>query len=97
MALRQFPPHQGVKLTARVTEDGDAVDAATVTCDITDPNAATTQYTLAGGTITHVSVGLYRVDVTPTVAGTWTYRFRTTSPNTSTADLTFVVPASVFS
>jgi hypothetical protein len=61
------------------------IDATTVVCDVLGPNAVTTSYSLAGGTITRASVGTYKLLLAPTLNGLYEYQF--TSGGTVTTSL----------
>jgi hypothetical protein len=62
-------------LTNTFTVGGTLTDPTTITLVITDPQGALTTYTFALAEITKVSVGLYRKDITCSLAGEWQYEW----------------------
>jgi hypothetical protein len=71
MSVPEFVNGEVVTLEASVRVYGELTDPTTVTLTVTDPSANAAQYTYAGGTVTRVSEGQYRKQVTTDEAGTW--------------------------
>lgn len=77
---------------------GDDVDPSTVTFKLYSPSGQTTTYVFgADAQISQTSTGDYFVDVTPTEAGRWHFRWSSTGTNQNSAvEGQFVVQASPF-
>ena len=54
---------------------GTPTDPSTITLKVRPPGGTQTYYTFAGGQLIKDSTGVYRIDLTVTVAGAWTYRW----------------------
>lgn len=62
--------HDRVRLDATFTTGGSLVDPTTVTFDVKKPNNSIVTY-LYPTTVSRVSLGLYRVEVSIDRSGTW--------------------------
>jgi hypothetical protein len=76
---------------------GAAVDPGAVTLWLQDPNGSQTSYTYSGGQVVRTGTGQYYCNVTPDLAGRWTYKWQGTTPaEVSSPDSYFIVRASAF-
>lgn len=101
MATNNYTRNTGVRCTGTFVVSNVLTDPSVVTIKILDPN--NTQTTYVYGTDSQVAkspsvpTGSFYIDVYPTVAGTWQYRFEGTGPASGAAEGSFYVPASSFS
>jgi hypothetical protein len=85
--------------TAEDADDWQPVDPDTVTAKLMDPAAVVTVHdylSSPGADIVRDDVGEYHLDLTPTVAGLWTFGFYSTGVGQAAAEGTFRVAASAF-
>lgn len=78
--------------------EGVDVDPTTVTFKLYSPEFSTTTYVYGSDVeVIRPTTGNYYIDVSPTVAGRWAYRWASTGTNKASAvEGTFVVQTSVF-
>lgn len=77
-----YPQGKTVHLSTTVRNDsGQIVDASTVTATVRAPDGTETTY--SGGQVSHDGLGVYSIAVVLAQAGTWVYRFDSTSPDTA--------------
>lgn len=72
--------------------DGALVAPSAVTLKYRSPSGAVT--TIAGGSLTNPSTGLYTYDLTVDAAGVWTYRYESTGTAAAQEEATFIVRSS---
>lgn len=82
-----------LRLSIEVRQNGQLVDPTEVTLIIEKPDQSETVLTLTGTDITRESLGKFYYDADLDQAGTWEYRWKTTSPK-GARESYFVVPAS---
>jgi hypothetical protein len=76
-------------------ETGQPADPTVVSLFLLSPNGQTTTLTLAGGQVVREGTGVYTYTFTPSVSGTWTYKWQGTGAVVATsADTTFDVATS---
>jgi hypothetical protein len=81
----EYPLGQEITLTFKVDVAGTLTDAATVTAEVLNPDGTTTTNTLAGGTVTHSSLGTYTLTLTPP-SGPYRVQWTATAPDTAQYD-----------
>jgi hypothetical protein len=79
------------RLSNTFTVAGTPTDPTTVSLAITTPSGVLTTYTLAGGTVTQDSTGVFHKDVTCSEAGEWQYQWTGTGTASDTTVGTFTV------
>lgn len=79
------------RLTNTFTVADVPTDPTTVSLTVTAPSGGATVYTLAGGTVTRDSAGVFHKDVACSEAGEWTYQWVGTGTATDTTVGTFSV------
>lgn len=85
--------------TADDADDWQPVDPDTVSFLTKDPNGDVEQYDYLGsppGDVVRDDVGEYHLNISPTIAGTWTYRVESTGNGQAANEQTFVIQASAF-
>lgn len=87
-----------VRVTATFTNSsGAAADPTAILMKQKDPTPTTTTYTyLTDVALVKDSTGVYHVDVYPTIAGTWYYRFEGTGTVQAASENSFIVNPSKF-
>jgi hypothetical protein len=84
--------------TALDADDWQPVDPDTVSAKLKDPADVITLHDYIGSPadIVRDDIGEYHLDVTPTVAGTWTFRFESTGDGQAANEATFKVDETAF-
>lgn len=84
--------------TAADADDWQPVDPATVTAKLLDPDGNVTIHAFedSPADIVRLDVGDYYLDVVPTVAGLWTFRFESTGEGAAADEKTFKVATTAF-
>ena len=72
--------------------DGALVAPSSVSLKYRNPAGTVT--TIAGGSLTNPSIGLYTYDLTLNAAGVWTYRFESTGTAAASEEAKFIVRSS---
>lgn len=90
-----YRPGELVRVTATFTVGGVATDPTAVQCIVVDPQGSRTVYTYGvDAALAKDGTGVYHVDLSPTVAKTWTYAFKSTGTGQGAAEATFTVKES---
>jgi hypothetical protein len=89
MANTYFPGNV-IRLSTVFTASGVAVDPDTVSAYTRAPNGATVTYAYPAD-ITKDSTGNYHIDIAPTTAGRWVYRWEGTVSNAAAAENYFFI------
>jgi hypothetical protein len=86
--MNSYPMDTSLRLTGTFTivSSGALADPTIVTSTLVDPNGTTTT-----PTTTRNSLGVFYIDVTPTVYGIWTYRFNGTGAVVAQGEQQFFV------
>lgn len=85
-----------VHLTAKFTVGGVLTDPTAVICEVKDPSGNVDSYSLAGGTLTRSSLGLYYKDISIDESGDWFYRWEGTGAMEAAEETNFIVEVSEF-
>lgn len=85
-----------VRLTGTFTVDGVATDPTTVTLKVQEPDGTETTYTYALATVTKVSTGVYRKDITIDESGYWYYRWEGTGTVATSGEAVLLTRESEF-
>lgn len=84
--------------TAADSSDWQPVDPDTVSAKVLDPNGGATTHAFndSPADIVNDDVGDYHLDLTPAIAGTWTFRFESTGNGAAANEHTFKVDTTAF-
>lgn len=91
MTVNTYDIGDVVVLTATFAVDGTPTNPSTIACQVKDPNGTETT-----PTPTNPSSGVYEVEVEPTTAGLWHYRFAGTGGAKAAEEHAFEVRRSAF-
>lgn len=69
-----YDPGTEVRLSVLFEREGAAADPTAVSCKVRAPSGAVTTYSYPA-TVTRSALGRYYLDITPTVPGTWHYKW----------------------
>lgn len=78
MPINSYAPGNQIRIECTFKVGSTLTDPTTITLRVRDPAGVVTAYTYAAATVTRVSVGLYRKDLSISTKGKWTYRWEGT-------------------
>lgn len=95
--MNSYPISEPVHLTVTfATSGGTATDPTTITCKQRNPAGTITTNTYGDGVLLRDGAGLYHLDLTPTTAGVWSYRWIGTGALVAASEAEFYVQPSDF-
>ena len=80
-----------VRVFSTFKQNNVLIDPSTVAATVKAPDGTSITYTFAGSTVTRDGTGEYHVDIAPTMAGTYRYRFFSTGTGTGAEESWFQV------
>ena|SRR5487761_2034170 len=94
--MNSYVINEPVHLSVTFASGGTAADPTGVTGKVRTPSGTITTYASGDGNLIRDGVGLYHLDITPTVAGVWSYRFIGTGVLVAASEAEFYVQPSDF-
>lgn len=82
-----------VRISSTFRQNAALIDPSTVSVTVKAPDGTSVTYSYAGSTVTKDSLGIYYVDVAPSLVGTYRYRWQSTGTGAGAEESWFQVRA----